>query len=179
MGELVRLVIDCLQFCWPFRRVEEWEAGCYYVCGRYRKTVGRDVYPVVPWFIEIIEVSMVPAIIGTGRQDLTLRDGRTLSFNATAWVRVTDAAKATNGVDDYRETTQEMLTSVLADKLVSVDVDRLDTEKRGRLLADLQKWAAAEAEPFGIEISKVRFVSFILGARTYRVVTDQSVSLAW
>lgn len=179
MGDFVRLCIEIATLLWPFRIVSEWEQGCYYVCGRYWKTLGKGCYPVVPWFFQVIEVSMVPAIIGTGRQDLTLRDGRTLSFNATAWARVTDAAKATNGVDDYRETTQELLTSVLADKLVTVDVDRLDTEKRGRLLADLQKWAATEAEPFGIEISKVRFTSFILGARTYRVVTDQSVALSW
>jgi regulator of protease activity HflC (stomatin/prohibitin superfamily) len=179
MGELVRLIIDCIAYVWPFRKISEWEQGCYYVCGRYWKTLGRGVYPVVPWFFDVIEVSMVPAIIGTGRQDLTLKDGRTLSFSATAWARVTDAAKATNGVDDYRETTQELLTSVLADKLVTVDVERLETEKRGRLLSDLQSWAAKEAEPFGIDISKVRFTSFILGARTYRVVTDQSAIVQW
>jgi regulator of protease activity HflC (stomatin/prohibitin superfamily) len=177
--DLFRLLIDAIAYVWPFRKISEWEHGCYYICGRYWKTLGRGVYPVVPWFFEIIEVSMVPAIIGTGRQDITLRDGRTLSFSATAWACVTDAAKATNGVDDYRETTQELLTSVLADKLVSVDAERLETEKRGRLLTDLQKWAQAEAEPFGIDISKVRFTSFVLGARTYRVITDQSVGVVW
>ena len=179
MGEFVRLLIEIATLLWPFRIVSHWQQGCYYVCGRFWKCVGPGLYPVLPWFCEVIEVSMVPAIVGTGRQDLTLKDGRTLSFSATAWAQVTDAEKAVNGVDDYRETTQELLTSVLADKLVSVDVERLETEKRGRLLSDLQSWAAKEAEPFGIDISKVRFTSFILGARTYRVVTDQSAIVQW
>lgn len=179
MGELVRLLVEIVTLVWPFRTVDEWERGGYYVCGRWWREVGPGVKLVVPWFCDVITVSMVPAIIGTGRQDITLSDGSTLSFSATAQVRVTDVKLALNSVDQYQESAQELLSSVLAAELADVAVERMNPERRSRLFKTLENAVQKEAEAFGLEFSKIRFTSFVQNVRTYRLLMDQSMAVGW
>lgn len=179
MGELVKLIIDALQFAWPFRRVLQWERGGYLVCGRWWKEVGPGVYLVVPWFMDVTEISVAEAICGTARQDITLSDGSMLSFSATCTARVVDVKLAICSVDEYQTTTQELLASVLADKLAEVDAARLAHDKRGRLFADLKRWVAEEARGYGVEVSKVRFTSFVTNVKTHRLLIDQASPPVW
>lgn len=179
MSDFLRLLLDSIQYLWPFRMVRQWERGGYYVCGRWWRDIGPGVYPVVPWFTEVTETSVVEAIVGTGRQDITLSDGSMLSFTATATVQVIDVRLALNAVDSYTETMQELLGSVLAEKLAEVDAVRLTPEKRGRLFADLRRWVAEEALPYGIEVRKVRFTSFITNAKAHRLIIDQNAPVVW
>jgi regulator of protease activity HflC (stomatin/prohibitin superfamily) len=179
MGDFLRLILDSMEYMWPLRRVQQWERGGYYVMGRWVREIGPGVWPVVPWFCEVLAVSVVPAIVGTGRQDITLNDGSTLSFSATATCRVVDLFKALNKVDAFAETTQELLASVLADKLAAVDAARLQPERRARLFADLHRWVAEEALEYGIGVESVRFVSFITNVRTHRLIIDTSTIAEW
>lgn len=170
------LIIQVIEFIWPFKIVEQFEKGCYYIFGRQKWVVGPGLWPVLPWFFTIRTVSVVPGIISTGRKDITLADGRNLSFEASAYAQVVDADKAINSIDQYQETAQEILASVLADKLGDIDPERLSAAKRGRLFSDLKRWVAEEALEWGLEISKVRFTSFVLSVRTYRLLIDQGSS---
>lgn len=179
MGDLVRLVIDTIQFAWPFRRVQQWERALYMVCGRWIWEIGPGVYPIFWFFCEVHTVSVAEAICGTNRLDITLSDGRTLSFQATCTARVADVRKAVCSVDDFSSTTQELLASVLADKLADVDADRLQPAKRARLFSDLKRWVAEEAIAYGVEVRLVRFTSFVIAPRTHRLLIDQSQPAAW
>lgn len=179
MTDFLRLLLDAIAYVWPLRIVKEWEQGIYLVCGRFWREVGPGIYPVLPWFTDVVETSVAEAIVGTGRQDITLADGSTLSFAATATVGVTDVRKALVAVDSYTETMRELLSSVLADKLAEVDASRLAPEKRGRLFADLRRWVAAEAEPYGIDVRSVRFVSFLTNAKAHRFLIDQQSGMEW
>lgn len=75
-------------------------------------------------------------------------------------------------MDSYTETSREALSAVLADRLASVDAERLTPEKRGRLMADLTRWVNEETSVYGIESSQVRFVTFVRNARTLRIMQD-------
>lgn len=179
MGDLVRLVIEIMQLLWPFRMVEQWENGALYACGRYWKTLGPGTYPVVPWFMVMRTANMVPAILGTGRQDITLKDGKVLSFAATATVKVIDVALAFNSIDNYHETTQELMASFLAEQLAEVDADRLSPEKRSRFFTTLEKKLADQTAKYGVELTNLRFTSFVLNARTYPLLMDTNAIANW
>lgn len=179
MGEFLRALIDAAAYIWPFRIVKPWERGGFLVCGHWWKEVGPGIYPVVPWFMDVHAISVAEAICGTGRQDITLSDGSTLSFAASATARVCNVKLAVCSVDEYQTTTQELLAAVLADKLAEVDAGRLTSEKRGRLFADLKRWVAEEAKGYGVEVSKVRFTSFVLNVKTHRLLIDQSTAPVW
>jgi len=179
MGEFLRTLIEVASYAWPFRVVSPWERAGYLICGRWWKEIGPGVYFVIPFFTDVHEISVAEAICGTGRQDVTLSDGTTLSFAATCTAKVVDVKLAVISVDEYRTTTQELLASVLADKLAEVDAARLSSTKRGRLFADLRRWVAEEAALYGVEVSKVRFTSFVLNVKTHRLLIDQNTIAAW
>lgn len=172
MGAIFDFIRDLVKLIWPFEIVQEYEFGVYYFCGHYWKTMARGLKLVLPWFCKIILVPRTPTRIQTPRIELTVEGGGTVSFTASAFARVVDAAKATNEVDNYQETVIEILTAICAEKVGAVDVGRLAPEKRTRLLSDLTKWVNAETTPFGVEVAGVVFTSFVTNVRIYRLLTE-------
>lgn len=179
MGEFVRLLIEIVSLLFPLRMVRAWERGGYMMCGRWRREVGPGVYLVVPWFFDVHEVSVATAYCGTGRQDITLSDGSTLSFTAIAKARVDRVKDAVLNVDDFRTSTQEVLAGVLADRLAEVDASRLSPEKRKRLCTDLKRWVGEETEKFGVVVEDVWFTSFVQSVKLHRLLVDQSAAPVW
>lgn len=181
MGDLWRAVVDSIQYLWPLRLVHTWEMAGYYIFGRCYWIVGPGLYPVIPWFMDVKCTSCVRAIVGTGRQDITLLDGSFLSFSATVWAQVVDARKALNEVDEPHSTTQELLASLLADTLAETPVDRLRGSRRriNNLFAQLEESLREEAATFGVAVSELRFTSFVLGAKAHRLLIDQTQVAQW
>jgi hypothetical protein len=173
MSDFIRLIVDCFAYIWPFRIVWADEVGGFFVCGRWRKSVGPGLYPVIPFFMEIKALSISKGIVTTPRLDIPLSDGNRLSFSASATAQVVDIKLALLAMDDYRETTVEMLSGVLADKLMEVDAERITKhEKRGRLFADLRRWAQEEASEYGLELTRIRFTSLVVDAPVMRLLND-------
>lgn len=181
MGDLWRAVVDSIQYLWPLRLVHSWEQGGFYIFGRCVWIVSPGCYPIVPWFMDVKTISCARAIVGTGRQDITLLDGSFLSFAATVWAQVTDARKALNDIDEPHSTTQELLASLLADTLAETPVDRLRGSRRkvNNLFAQLEESLKTEAASYGVQVSDLRFTSFVLGAKPYRLLIDQTPIAQW
>lgn len=174
MAELLRLLLDLMERLAPAAKVSQWEAGVVAVWGRYWRTVGPGIYPLVPWVVDIHHVSLVPSIHGTALQTVTLRDRRALTFSATVTIQVDDPAKAWNAVERYSEATMELVSALLAEHLADVDPDRFDPArgKRDRLLAELAAEADAETQKFGVRVRAIRFGNFAVGVRTLRLLTE-------
>jgi hypothetical protein len=180
MGELVQLLIQIAEFAWPFRSVEQWERGVYYFFGKCWKTVGPGRWPVIPFFMDVRAVSMAPAIIGTPLLTITLSDNRTLTFSVAAVVKVERADDALNEIENYMETTQELLGARVAEKLAEVDAARIDATGRKRLLTDLTRWLDDETEAYGVRVTGLRFTNFAINLKTFRLLTDTALpALAW
>ena len=178
MADFIRLILDSIAYLWPLHKVAPYERGLYILCSRWHWAVGPGIYFVVPFFSEVRPTSVVMALISTPRQDITLTDGSTLTFASTANVLVTDVTKAWLGVDSFQASAQETIAAVLAEKLSEVNADRVTAEKRGRLLSDLKRWASAETEVFGVRIDALRFTTFVVGVRMYRLL-QESPAAGW
>ena len=180
MGEFFGNLFSRLEDLWPFRIVKQWERAGYYVFGRFWKEVGPGVYCIVPWFTDVHNVTVVPAILQTPRTDITLSDGTPVSFSASAWVQVTDVNLAVNTVDSFHQTTVELITAVCAERLAQIDRERLAPEKRTRFLSDLKRWCNDEANTYGVEIQKLRFASFVMSIKTIRLLGGgESIHSDW
>lgn len=172
MADFLRLLLDSIAYIWPLRMVKQWERAGYYVFGRWRKEVGPGVWPVVPWFCEVYEVSVAEEIVNTPKQDVTLSDGSLLVFSASATIAVVDVKAALNAVQEYDKTAAEAVEAVVAERLAEVDAARLEWSKRTRLFADLRRWVQDELTPYGVELRKLRFRSFVVNARAHRLIID-------
>lgn len=176
LTDFLRLLIECIQFVWPLHIVAEYEQTGIYLAGRFRGVGGRGLYAKVPWFMRYINVEVQPYPITTGRMDITLSDHSTLSFDATAMVRVVDVGKALNEIDNFHHSATTCVAAILATKLAEVDADRLAPSGRKRLLGDLRRWISEDTSAFGVECLSVAFNSFVLNVRTYRLLTDASAA---
>jgi hypothetical protein len=172
MGDLLGRLFEALAYIWPFRIVWQYELGGRYLFGRFRKVVGPGIYCVVPYFMEVKSFSCAPEIISTRRLDITLQDGRHLTYQASAQVQMVDFNKAINGVDSYTETTREVLEAVVSDKMADIEPSRLEPAGRRRLLSDLTRWVNEGTSVFGIESRRVRFTTFVLNARPFRLLQE-------
>lgn len=183
----VQSVIEFLERFWPLVKVDHCERGTLYVLGKARRSylwikqpLNPAVYAIIPWFMEITTVSVVPTPISSPLLNITLRDGRTLSYSVTAIVRVTDPWKALNEIDDYTESTAELVASRVSEKLAEVDGSRVDPENRKRLLTDLKRWINDDTNAFGVEVVDLRFTNFAINQKAYRLLTDTALSSpAW
>lgn len=178
-GEIFAFIKEVVQLIWPFRIVAQYERGVYYRCGKFWKVVPPGLKLVIPWFFDIHPVPISKGIVGTGRLDITLKDGRFLSYAATGEVRVVDPNIAQNDVDKYETTAQELFASVLSDTLMEVDPDRLQPSRRGRLFNGILDTLNTEAATYGLEFSKLRFKSFVIVSRVMRLLIDQTSVDAW
>ena len=169
LTDIGRFLIEVLEFIWPFRKVMEWEMGVLYVNGRYRRTVGPGVYPIFWWFVEIRTVDVVRDNWTTPLQTITVRDGGTLTFSATASLEVFDAALATNAVLNNAESAMEDVSAILADTLADLDVARLDPERRSRLLKTCTAAVNETLGSYGMRVTNLRFNNFVRDIRAYRV----------
>jgi hypothetical protein len=174
IAELLAILVQIVQLIWPLRIVEESEVAGRFVCGHWWKEVGPGCYWVVPWFMDVKALSIAKGIVTTPRLDIPLSDGNRLSFSASSTCRVVDVKLALLAMDDYKETTQELLSAVIADKLMDVDAERVtNPEKRGRLFSDLRRWVQDEGTEYGLELTRVRFTSLVIDAPVMRLLSDQ------
>lgn len=172
MNELLRLVLDSVQFLFPLRRCWQWEVGAYYVCGRYWRTVGPGVYPVIPWFCDIKVAASALDTYTTPLQTITTKDGGSLTFSASIKMRVVDAAAAINEAVRYEETALEDASAALADRLAEVDANRLEPESRRALLSSCKDSLNRELGEYGVRIVRLRFTNFARNIRMYRLFGD-------
>lgn len=179
MADFLRVLAEWVQYIWPLHIVSQWERAGVYVFGRFAGTVGPGLWPKVPWFMTYHDVSMVPGIGSTARLDITTRDGRWLSFSAAVTFRVIDVDKALNSVDSYEETLQEEVAASLASNLAEIEPERLAPERRKRLVATALGWIQADAAQFGVQVEKVRFTTFVINPKTFRLLSDSVPSSTW
>jgi hypothetical protein len=173
IGDLVRLILEVVEFLWPNKKVMEWERGVLYWCGRYRKTVGPGSYWCLWWFEDLRTVEVVRDTYKTEVQQITTKDGDTLTFQAAMSLYVDDVALATNSVVRHDETAIEDAAAILADTLADLDAGRLDPEKRRALLKTCKAKVDEELATYGLHTGYLRFTNFVRGVRTYHLFGDR------
>lgn len=171
-GDIWGAIKEFCTFLWPLVIVREWEAGGYYAFGRWRRLCGPGLYIVPPWICDIIPVTVVDTPLASGKVDITLGNGKMLTVDATATVRVVDVFKALNEVDEYKESVQELLRAILGETLALEDPDRLNADRRSRLFASLRQAVHKETMQYGVSVLAVRFTTFVLDAPTVRLLGD-------
>jgi regulator of protease activity HflC (stomatin/prohibitin superfamily) len=180
-------VILIIRYLWPFRKVEQFQRGVIYVWARHHKhwparkedwTIGPGVWPVIPYFTEIRTASSVLGVVGTPLLQITASDGTPITFSAAMTWRIFDVARAWNETDHIGETSQELLAAVCSEKLAEVEADRLDPDRRKRLIASMREWLNKEMDFMGAEVTALRFTNFAVGKqtiRTLRIMTDTAL----
>jgi regulator of protease activity HflC (stomatin/prohibitin superfamily) len=164
------------EYLWPFEVVSTGERGVLYIFGNAMKwRLPPFVYFYIPYFTDIVPVSILDVPFSTPLLNITLSDNKTLSYSVTGIGRVTNPYLALTAIDDYEDSIQELLPSCSTEKLMEVDAARLDHDSRRRLLTSLKQAVNAATKKYGMEFSDVRFVNFAVDQRAYRFLVDSAL----
>lgn len=176
LTELLNTLAQFAEFLWPFRVVHQWKLGIFIFCGRATRIgLKPGIYPVVPWFMDVDQVTVAWDYVESGRLDISLKDGRSLSCEVIAKMRVADVGKAWIDFHDYQKDRRLMLRAAVAETLTEADPERFEPERRGRLLGgSLLKAVQSGGAPIGLEIESVQVTTFILQPKVVRLLTDQA-----
>lgn len=179
MNDFVRLVIEIIQYLWPFRKTASYQRGVYRVFGRaiHGKWWFNNPEPglklVVPFFTEVEGYLVVPDPLTLPRQSLTVRDGRALVCQALMTVVVEDIYLAIEAVAGYVVSSQEVASGKIATRLMTAEPPELEPDNRGRLLGGLKQSINSDLAKFGCRCTDLTFTQFAF-ARTYRLFNDSA-----
>jgi hypothetical protein len=160
VAELLRLIVDVVGLLFPFRLVRASNRGLYFFCGRVLATLDPGVYPVVPWFCDVVPVSVVPHVYQTPLQTV----GQ-CSFSASLVVTVVDAEAAWTTLERWDESVVELATAALSEAVRAADG-----------LPDVTAVTASinhELRPHGLVVSRVRLLDFVQDAPVIRLLQSQ------
>ncbi len=147
MSDLLRLIVDVATLLFPFRLVSQSQRGVPFVFGwSPRCTLPPGVYFVLPWFTDVVPVSVVPHVYQTPVQTIGRR-----TFSASVVIRVVDAWAAYNTLELWHESAVELAGAVLADAVRHESCENLPA------VCDRIN---AELAPHGIHVDRLRFLDY-------------------
>jgi hypothetical protein len=171
MSEIGTFLVRLLKDIWPFRRVEPWERGLYIVFGHPKWEVGPGYYwPVIPWFMHVEPVTVVPAGAPTPLQTVTTEDGIKITFSGIALLQIFNIRAAILNVENYHSTILEYLPGIVAD-CVSKGFD--ETSIAEAITKELM-WK----QDFGVGCVAFKLTNFV-EAFTLRAMTDDAIAREW
>jgi len=187
MTSWVEALLNFLAKFWPFVLVNQWERGVPMLFGRVCRRwcflaapLPPGLFVYFPWFSEIETVSIVPNPVSTPMLDLTLSDGKSLSYSVTAIMQVFDPVLAITTVDDYRESMLELLGSKTSEILGEEDAVRMEHGKRRALIRKILTEVDRDTQVFGVATTALRFTNLVIDEPTIRVRSDSALSgLQW
>lgn len=179
LGDFLRSLVDFASYLWPFAIVHQWERGIYFIFGRPKfGLLQPGLYPKIPWFTDVHPIGVTWSYVKTGRLDLVLKDDRILSCDVTAKMRVIDPLRAYLEYHDFEHDAVLMLEAVASETLTEADAERFTAARRGRLLGGSMLKAVQDgASSIGYEVESVQFTTFILNAKTVRLLTENTMHL--
>jgi len=177
MAEVVKLVVDLLVMLWPFRIVWAWQRGVYFFCGRSMGVVGPGLKVVFPFLCDVRVVSVVPEVMLTPLQTITLRDNSVLSYSASITVVVVNAHLAYCTLGHWSETVVEIAAAVMSEGLADADPEKFDPArgKRDNLLERQRVAINVLIGQYGLEVTALRLNNFVRSVRTLRLLLDPAV----
>ena len=171
MSEIGTFLVRLLKDLWPFRRVEPWERGLYIVFGHAKWEVGPGYYwPVIPWFMHVEPVTVVPSGAPTPLQTVTTVKGKKVTFSGIALLQIHNIRDAVLNVENYRDTVLEYLPGIVAECVVRNHSD----EHIARVITKELMWT----QGFGVGCVSFKMTNYV-EAFPLRAMTDEAVARVW
>jgi regulator of protease activity HflC (stomatin/prohibitin superfamily) len=166
------MVLQFIEFVWPFRQVEPWERGIIIVCGRWVFEVGPGVYPLFWYFMKMHTVNMLPETQHLGTVEVvTTENGETISYGVLIETQVLDAKLAYLTVEDYDNKSRRDAWGIIAMQLADLPSKRLQAGDQRALRRTMILSINKVIERYGVTCLTLAFPTFVGGMRSYRLFT--------
>src|SRR2546427_6399824 len=136
------------------RVLRGYERGVYFFLGRLWGAKGPGLIFLPPLFARMQKVSLRVVAMDIPPQDVITRDNISIKVNAVLYMKVRDAVRAVNEVENYLYATSQLAQTTLRSVLGETELDEL-LMNREKINTILKTIIDQRTEAWGIEVSAV------------------------
>ena len=144
-----------------FRVLQEYERAVIFRLGKFRKVKGPGLILLIPLIDRAVKADLRIHTDDIPPQDVITRDSVSITVNAVAYRRVSDAELSVLAVEDAPFAASQASQTALRSALGSVDLSAVLTDQE-RLASDLQAVISEQVRPWGLEVLSVEMKDVIL-----------------
>ena len=159
--------------------VREGETGLLYVNGRFERALAPGRYRLVNWpwsRQEITRVDLRRTQLQLSGQEIVTADALSIRLNVSADYRVSDAARAINGVQDFRAALYLAIQILLREEVQARTLDELLADRTALSTALLERGRPA-AEELGLELLTAGVKDVVLPGDVKRLLSQEAEAL--
>ena len=170
---LILVVVAVVIFLSFLRQVNQYERGVMLTMGRFTGLVQPGWRIVIPIFQRLIKVDIRTKAVDVPDQKVITRDNVSASINAVIYYRVSDAAKATLEVEDFRYAVSQLAQTTMRNIVGSGELDEVLAE-RDKLSQKIRDIIDVETDKWGIAVENVELKDFFLPEDMERTIAKQA-----
>src|SRR6059036_3565088 len=155
------------------RVLREYERGVYFFLGRLWGAKGPGLIFLPPLFARMQKVSLRVVAMDIPPQDVITRDNISIKVNAVLYMKVRDAVRAVNEVENYLYATSQLAQTTLRSVLGETELDEL-LMNREKINDILKKIIEKRTEDWGVEVSAVEVKDVDLPPEMKRAMARQA-----
>lgn len=167
---LLIIVVVLISF---LREVKQYERGVVLTMGKFTGMRQPGWSIIVPIFQHMEKVDLRVKAVDVPDQKVITRDNVSASINAVIYYRVSDAAKATLEVENFRFAVSQLAQTTMRNVIGSAELDEALAE-RDKLSESIRKIVDAETDAWGIRVDNVELKDFFLPEDMERTIAKQA-----
>jgi regulator of protease activity HflC (stomatin/prohibitin superfamily) len=171
MFVLLFLVLPCVKI------IKQYERGVILRWGRYQKTADAGLTIVFPYFSyqQLIRVDIRQVAFEIAPQEVMTKDNINIKVGAVVYYRVTDAAKAVLGVQNYNANAISKTQAVLRDIVGTSDMNTI-LQSREEIAGRVRELVELDVENWGLQIDQILMQQIELPGDMVRAMAQKAVA---
>jgi regulator of protease activity HflC (stomatin/prohibitin superfamily) len=155
------------------REVKQYERGVVLTMGQYTSLRKPGWSIIVPVFQAMQKVDLRVKAVDVPDQKVITKDNVSASINAVIYYKVSDAARATLEVEDFRYAVSQLAQTTMRNVVGSAELDDV-LAKRDRLSDQIRTIIDTETDKWGIKVDNVELKDFFLPEDMERTIAKQA-----
>lgn len=155
------------------REVKQYERGVVLTMGKFTGVRGPGWSIIVPVFQTMQKVDMRVKAVDVPDQKVITKDNVSASINAVIYYKVSDAAKATLEVENFRFAVSQLAQTTMRNIVGGAELDEV-LSQRDKLSERIQEIVDKETDEWGIRVENVELKDFFLPEDMERTIGKQA-----
>ena len=155
------------------REVKQYERGVVLTMGKYTGLRNPGWSVIVPIFQSMQKVDLRVKAVDVPDQKVITRDNVSASINAVIYYKVSDAARATLEVEDFRYAVSQLAQTTMRNIVGGAELDEV-LANREELSNKIRTIIDEETDKWGIKVDNVELKDFFLPEDMERTIAKQA-----
>jgi regulator of protease activity HflC (stomatin/prohibitin superfamily) len=157
--------------------IKQYEKGVILRWGRYQRTAEAGLTLVFPYFAyqQLIRVDIRQVAFEIAPQEVMTKDNINIKVGAVVYYRVTDAAKAVLGVQNYNANAISKTQAVLRDIVGTSDMNTI-LQNREEIAGRVRELVEKDVETWGLQIDQILMQQIELPSDMVRAMAQKAVA---